>query len=119
TIGGAIKYVSRPLTDDFGGSISFTGGSYSNQDVRASIGGALIPGTLRAKLSVASLQHDGYGTNELTDRELSDKDTTAYRLAMDWLPSDTVTVQFSYDKTEDESQPKGLTLLAANPFCPL
>lgn len=119
TIGGAIKYVSRPLTDDFGGSISFTGGSYSNQDLRASIGGALIPGKLRAKLSVASLQHDGYGTNEFSGRDLSDKDTTAYRLAMDWLPSDTVTVQFSYDKTEDESQPKGLTLLAANPFCPL
>src|SRR5690606_239074 len=71
TIGGALKYVSRPLTDDFGGSVSFSGGSYSNQDVRATVSGALIPGKLRAKVAVASLQHDGWGTNELTGRELS------------------------------------------------
>src|SRR6185436_2190953 len=35
TIGGAIKYVSRPLTDEPTGGVSLTGGSYSTQDVRA------------------------------------------------------------------------------------
>src|SRR5213080_315322 len=36
TIGGAIKYVSRPLTDKTEAKISVTPGSYSNQDVKAS-----------------------------------------------------------------------------------
>ena len=37
TIGGAIKYVSRDLTDQLQGGISLTGGSYGTQDVRASV----------------------------------------------------------------------------------
>jgi|CXWL01.1.fsa_nt_gi iron complex outermembrane receptor protein len=119
TIGGAIKYISRELTDDFGGSVSFSPGSYGNQDFRAAVGGALVAGKLRAKVAVASLQHDGYGKNLFTGRDVSDKDTLAYRLAFDWLASDTVKVQLSYDHTKDDAEPKGHTRLAANPLCPL
>ena len=119
TIGGAIKYVSRPLTDRTEGRITLTPGSFGNRDVTASFGGALVPGKLRARVAIASLQHDGYGHNLFTGKEVSDKDTKAARLAFDWLPSDAVKVQFSFDKTKDEAQPKGLTRLAANPFCPL
>jgi iron complex outermembrane recepter protein len=117
TIGGAIKYVSRPLTDDFGGFVSLTGGSFDNQGLKASVSGALIPGKLRIKAAAASLKHDGYGTNLFTGREVSDKDTTAYRLALDWLASEDVTVKFRLDRTEDRAEPKGLTRLEANPFC--
>jgi len=119
TIGGAIKYVSRTLTDTPQGRISITGGSYSNQDVKAFVSGPLVEGKLRGKVAFASLQHEGYGTNNLTGDEVSDKDTTAFRVALDWLASDTVTVKFAYDRTEDDSKPKGLTRLEANPFCPL
>jgi iron complex outermembrane receptor protein len=118
TVGGAIKYVSRDLTDQISGGVSFTGGSYSNQDVRASIGGALVPGKLRARVAFASLQHDGYGTNTNLHREVSNKDTRAGRFALDWLPSDSVKVQLSYDRTQDRAEPKSITRLAANPLCP-
>ncbi len=117
TIGGAIKYVSRDLADQLTGGISLTGGSHSTQDVRASVSGALVEGKLRARAAVASLQHDGYGTNLFTGKEVSNKDTLAYRLALDWLPTDAVKVQLSYDQTEDDAAPKGHTRLAANPFC--
>ncbi len=119
TIGGAIKYYSKPITDKPEGRISFTGGDYSNQDIKLVLGGPLVEGKLRGKFAFASLQHDGYGTNLFTGREVSNKDTVAYRLALDWLASDDVTVKFSYDRTEDDAEPKGLTRLAANPFCPL
>ena len=117
TIGGAIKYISRQLGDETTGSISLTGGDYSTADFKASVSGALIPGKLRAKVAAASLSHDGYGTNLFTGREVSDKDTTAFRLALDWIASDTVTVKFRLDRTEDDAEPKGLTRLEANPFC--
>ena len=119
TIGGAIKYVSRRPTDEFEGRIAVTGGSFSAQEVRAGFSGPLVEGKLRGKFSIASLQHDGYGDNLFTGEEVSDKDTLAFRFALDWLPSDDVTVRFAYDQTEDDAQPKGYTRLAANPFCPL
>ena len=117
TIGGALKYMSRRLTDETHGSVSLTGGDYGNLDFKASVSGALVPGKLRAKAAVASLSHDGYGTNLFTGREVSNKDTVAFRLGLDWLPSDNVTVKLRLDHTEDDAEPKGLTRLQANPFC--
>ncbi|MEM6793291.1 MAG: TonB-dependent receptor [Acidobacteriota bacterium] len=117
TIGGAIKYVSSPLGDELDGGISLVGGDFGTVDFKASASGALIPGKLRAKVAVASLQRDGYGTNLLTGRDVSDKDTQAFRLALDWLASEDVTVKLRLDRTEDDAEPKGLTRLEANPFC--
>jgi iron complex outermembrane recepter protein len=119
TIGGAIKYVSRPLTDETEGMISFSPGSDGNQDIKLSASGALVEGKVRAKVSFGSFHHDGYGKNLFTGREVSDRNTKAFRLAMDWLPSDTVKVQLALDRTEDSAEPKGLTRLEPNRFCPL
>ena len=119
TIGGAIKYVSRELTDEPEGRLTIAGGSYGNQDVKLSLGGPLIEGKLRGRIAFASLQHDGYGTNLFTGRDVSDKDTTAFRVALDWLPTDDVRVKLAYDRSEDDAEPLGLTRLAANPLCPL
>jgi len=119
TIGGAIKYVSRAPSDDFEAKLSIAGGNYSTQNVRAVVSGPLVAGKLRAKAAFASLQHDGYGTNRFTGRDVSDKDTTAYRLAFDWLPSDDVTVQFSADGSRDDAEPKGYQRLEANFLCPI
>ena len=49
TIGGAIKYVSREITDDPEAAISFTGGDFGNQDFKARVSGALVPGKLRGQ----------------------------------------------------------------------
>jgi len=83
------------------------------------ISGPIVEGKLRGKLAVASLQRDGYGENRLTGRDVSDKDSTAFRLGLDWLPSENVTVQLSADRTEDDAEPKGYQRLAPNQFCPL
>src|SRR5688572_16022097 len=113
TIGGAIKYVSREMTDRRQGGLSYTGGSYGTRDIRGSISGALIEGKLRARAAGAYLSHDGYGTNLFTGREVSNKKTIAGRLGLDWLASDKVKVQLSYDRTDDDAEPKALTRLAA------
>jgi iron complex outermembrane receptor protein len=118
TIGGAIKYVSRTLTDEPSGAISVSPGTQSNLDLRGSLGGALIPGKLRGKIAVASLQHDGYGENLFTGHDVSDRKTFAARAGLDWLVSDNWKVQFSTDYTKDDAEPKGYQRLAANPLCP-
>jgi len=118
TIGGAIKYVSRPLEDKYSGNISYSPGTQSNHDFRASIAGALMPGKLRGKFAFASLQHAGYGTNTLTGHDVSDRNTLAGHAALEWLVSDKTNIQFNADATKDKAEPKGYQRLAANPLCP-
>ncbi len=119
TIGGAIKYVSRPLTDDFTGAVSLSAGQHSTLDLRTSLGGALIPGKLRGKIAFASLNHSGYGENLLTGQDVSDRKTLAARAGLEWLVNDTWKVAFSGDYTQDDSAPKGYQRLRANNLCPL
>jgi iron complex outermembrane receptor protein len=119
TIGGAIKYVSRPLSDTTTGAVSLSAGEFSTLDLRASFGGALIPGKLRGKLAFASLNRGGYGENLLTGRDVSDRKTFAGRAALEWLVSDSVRVAFSGDYTKDDAEPKGYQRLVGNRLCPL
>ncbi|HYR29422.1 MAG TPA: TonB-dependent receptor, partial [Thermoanaerobaculia bacterium] len=119
TIGGAIKYVSRQLTDERTATVALTAGSYGTMDLRASIGGALVPGKVRGKLAFATLNRDGYGENLFTGRDVSDRKTMAARGAIDWLATDTLKVAFSADYTKDDAEPKGYQRLVANRLCPL
>jgi iron complex outermembrane receptor protein len=119
TIGGAIKYVTKPLSDTPEGRITWNPGTYNTQEFRASIAGPLITGKLRGKASFAWLTRDGYGENTYQDREVSNKDTKAYRLGLEWLPTDNLRVRLDYDRVEDDAEPKGLTRLVENPLCPL
>ena len=119
TIGGAIKYVSRPLTDQTTGSVALSLGEHNTRDLRLSFAGALMPGKLRGKIAVASLNHDGYGTNLFTGNDVSDRKTFAARGGLDWLLNDTWKIGFSADYTKDDAEPKGYQRLTANRLCPL
>ena len=119
TIGGAIKFVSKPLSDDFESTVRITAGEHDTQEVTARIGGALIEGQLRGKLAIASLQRGGYGKNLFTGTDVSDKDTLAFRGALEWIASDNLSFKLSADLTEDDSQPKGYNRLEPNPLCPV
>jgi iron complex outermembrane receptor protein len=119
TIGGAIKYVTKPMSDTPEGRFSLGYGSFGTQEYRLDLSGPIVEGKLRGKVAVAKLLRDGYGTNLYQDRDVSDKDTTAYRAALEWLPSEKVTLQLNFDRTEDDAEPVGLTRLEANPFCAL
>lgn len=118
TIGGAIKYVSKPVSEKLSGAVSITSGTQSTLEVRASAGGALVPDKLRGRIAVASLQHGGWGQNLYTGRAVSNRDTVAGRGTLEWLATDRVQVQLSGDYTDDKAEPKGYQRLAANPFCP-
>jgi iron complex outermembrane receptor protein len=68
---------------------------------------------------VAYLTRDGYGENLFQGHEVSNKDTFAFRLGLEWLPTDNVRVRFDYDYMKDDAEPKGLTRMAPNFFCPI
>ncbi|MEN8163009.1 MAG: TonB-dependent receptor [Acidobacteriota bacterium] len=119
TIGGAIKYVTKEMTDATEAKLSWNTGSFNTQEIRAGISGAIVPGKLRAKVAFAKLTRDGYGDNLYTGREVSNKDTTAYRAGLEWLPAENVSLTFDFDHAEDDAEPLGLTRLQPNYLCPV
>jgi len=119
TIGGAIKYVSRAPTDEFEARVSASAGNFGLGELKGQVSGPIVEGKLRGKASVAYLQRDGFGTNRFTGRDVTDKDTLAFRLSADWLPLDNLTIRVAYDRTEDDAEPRGYKRLEANPNCAL
>lgn len=117
TIGGAIKYISRGLRSDFNGYGSVTLGSYGQRDFKGAVGGGLGGSEyLRGRVSVASLNNDGFGENILTGDPVSNKDIMAYRLSLGAYVTDDFDLQLAIDRVRDDSGVRGARMLSPNRF---
>lgn len=116
TIGGAIKYVSKPVSPTPEGDIQISVGDYARQDVVASYSAPLIDDELFASLAIASLTHDGWGKNNYTGQEVSDKQVLSGRLALQWQASDKLQAKLALDATKDTSAPRGGQRMLENPW---
>ena len=106
TIGGAIKYVTRRLSDDPALRVRANLGTYRQADmiVTAStpIGSALKVGG-----SVARLSRGGFGDNLTTGDDNYNKDVWAVRGTVEVEPSPSAWLRVSGDYTWDRSNPRG------------
>ncbi len=120
TIGGAIKYISRGLPQETTGFASVTVGNYNQLDVKAALGGEIggKDSGLRGRVSVASMNRDGFGTNTYTGQEVSDKEINAVRMQLGAYSQDDFDVQFAFDYMDDQSGVRGAKMLAPNPLAP-
>jgi iron complex outermembrane receptor protein len=102
TIGGAIKYVTRPLGDEarFDGRVNI--GSYNQRDVIASMA-APVTDTFSVGGSFALYRRDGFGKNLVTGEEHYNKDVDAARFSAEWRPSDAVLFRLAADWVQDNS----------------
>lgn len=105
TIGGAIKYVTRPLGSDPRFDASAAIGSYNERNFLIS-GVAPVTDTLSIGGAYASYEHDGYGQNLTTGEEHYNKDVDAYRLSAEWNPNDQLSLRVAYDRVDDHSAPR-------------
>lgn len=120
TIGGAIKYVSRPLSPVAGGSAEVGYGSYDERHLKASLDGAGDGGTWRSRIAVARVKRDGFGTNTITGEQASDADTDAARVSVGYFaPGLPLTIVASADATNDDSHVRGFQRMGVNAFDPL
>ena len=105
TIGGAVKYVTRPLDGEarFDGHVNL--GSYNQRDVIASMA-APVTDTFSVGGSFALYRRDGYGTNRYSKEEHYAKDVDAFRFSAEWNPSDAVNVRLATDYIDDTSPPR-------------
>jgi iron complex outermembrane receptor protein len=117
TIGGAIKYVSAPLEEDFYGRAALTLGNYNQGDVKASVNMPLGGGWV-ARVAAASLHRDGYGKNVVTDQEVSDKEILAARATLGYVGNPDFWAKFTLDWMDDQSGVRAAQMLAVNRFAP-
>jgi iron complex outermembrane receptor protein len=103
TIGGAVKYVTRKLSNKptFGAKVTL--GDYSERDVvlKAS---TPVTDTFRIGATVGFFNHDGYGKNLVNGRTNYNKDVGAARVSAEWTPNSDLFVRLSADRTVDDSE---------------
>ena len=106
TIGGAIKYVTRRLSDAPEGGVRVNVGSYNQLDMVLT-GSLPLADGLRVGAAVARLSRDGFGKNLTTGEENYNKDVLAARGTIEIEPSDSIFARVTGDYTWDDSNPRG------------
>ncbi|MEM0909673.1 MAG: TonB-dependent receptor [Pseudomonadota bacterium] len=112
TIGGAVKYVTKEMSGSTEFDARATVGNFSQRDVMITGQIPIIEDKLFIGGGIADLNRDGFGTyleSALPDQDLENynKDLTAYRVALEYRPTDNLFFRLDYDKTEDDSNSKG------------
>jgi iron complex outermembrane receptor protein len=118
TIGGAIKYVTKPLLPDFGAKLQLTAGNFDQLDFKGSVNLPLGSDAVVGRFSAASLNRDGFGENVRTGAPVSDKEILVARGTLGFYPSDMLSVVASVDWMDDQSGVRGAQMLAPNRFAP-
>ncbi len=105
TIGGAVKYVTRKLSDKSEFSVKGTVGSYNQRDlvVRAS---TPLTDTFKLGGTIATFNRDGFGKNVVNGRDNYNKDVTAGRISAEFTPNSSLFIRLAADRTTDDSLPK-------------
>ncbi|MCB1843011.1 MAG: TonB-dependent receptor, partial [Halioglobus sp.] len=106
TTGGALLVTSNPPAETLGGFVDGRVGNFNRMDLRASLSVPLIDETLLSKLTLGSIERDGYQKNVTTGQEPGSEDRQSAALQLRWLPADTLTVDtLAYYSDVDEVQP--------------
>lgn len=101
-VGGALKYVTRRLSDEFDVRLRGAVGSYNQRDLVATVSVPVSDG-FRIGGTVANFQRDGFGDNVFTGGEQYDKDIFGYRVSAEWDVTETLMIRAAYDNTDDQS----------------
>ncbi|HEX8240636.1 MAG TPA: TonB-dependent receptor [Allosphingosinicella sp.] len=106
TIGGAIKYVTRRLSELPTFSARANLGTYRQADLILSASTPVADG-VKIGGSVARLTRQGFGDNLTTGQENYNRDLWAARATVELDPADGISIRFSGDYTKDNSNPRG------------
>ncbi len=111
TIGGAIKYVTKPLLPDPSANVRLTLGNYRQADLRVSANMPLGSDSVVARFTAASLNRDGFGENIRTRAPISDKEILVARGSIGFYPNEDVSIVLSADWMDDQSGARGARML--------
>ncbi|MDJ0710716.1 MAG: TonB-dependent receptor [Woeseiaceae bacterium] len=105
TTGGIIHLISKKNVDgSFGGNVSALVGDTGRAGVSASVSFPLVGDSVSGRFSLLSTRRDGFGKNLLLAEDLDDEDATAWRLNLNWAPSENVDILLSLDSTRQRER---------------
>ncbi|KKW91294.1 TonB-dependent receptor [Sphingobium chungbukense] len=91
---GAIVITTKAPTDDFEGQVTAGYGNWNSSRMNGSVSGAIIPGKLRFRASVAFNDTDGPYTNINTGEKPMRSNEKLARLRLDWEAGENTNVDF-------------------------
>ncbi|WP_018147754.1 TonB-dependent receptor [Henriciella marina] len=117
TIGGAIKYVTRGLSDEPTYEINLKAGTYNQLDgvVTTSLP---VTDTFRVGAAAASFNRDGFGENIVTGDENYNKKLFGARLSAEWDAADNFQLRAAADYSLDKSNARQGHRLIPDQFPP-
>ena len=107
TIGGAVKYVTRRLSDEPQLRVRANIGTYDQADLIVGASAPVGNGTLRLGATGARLSRGGFGDNLTTGRENYNRDIWAGRVSAEINNENDIFFRFTGDYTQDNSNPRG------------
>ena len=107
TIGGAVKYVTRRISDSPELRLRANLGTYDQADLIATASAPVGAGILRFGGSVARLSRGGFGRNLTTGEENYNRDIWAGRLSAEVNNERNIFFRLSADYTKDDSNARG------------
>ncbi len=127
---GVIHYVSKQPTDTRTGQLAVTYGSGERFDLRGSLSGPLVEGSLYGRVSANVSQFDGHTDNDHpfadhgpggkrdTNDLLGGWDDQQYSAALRWTPTERFEIDVAYHRTESVREPQAFYFLngARNAF---
>ena len=108
TTGGAILYTSIKPAAEFGGTAKGTYGNLDRKDTSVALDVPLIEDTLLSRLSLATVNRDGYIENDIDGTDYSDEGRNIAVGQLRWLPTDSLTIDLNTNYTEIKQQPNGM-----------
>jgi iron complex outermembrane receptor protein len=109
--GGSISYVSREPDYEFGGEFSVEAAEFGTFNAKGYLTGPIIEDKLLAKLSLVSLESDGYMENVYDGSDGSGVSTQAIRLGTKYIISDRSELNVTVDYQENDPNPRMFSLL--------
>jgi len=107
TTGGAILYTSIKPSSEFGGTAKGTYGNLDRKDASLSVNLPLVDDVLLSRLSLATINRDGYIENDLDGTEYSDENRKMAVGQFRWLPTDAVIADLNLNYTKINQKPLG------------
>ncbi|MEM8800198.1 MAG: TonB-dependent receptor [Pseudomonadota bacterium] len=111
TIGGAVKYVTRRLTNELEAGVRATGGTFGQFDIVGKFGIPVLVdsgiGDLQVGGTIGYFRRNGFGDNlNIEGIENYQRDVLAGRVTVEWEPTSTFSLRIAGDWTDDNSDPR-------------
>ncbi len=101
SVGGAVMIWTKRPSEEFGGDITATTGSYDRRDVRASLN-LPLGDNVHTKWTAASMNRDGYIRSLTTGESGGDIDQSVLRGDIVWDATENLDFRFNYTRDESE-----------------